>query len=426
VRLDEAPFDTLCALVDGRASGEFISASSSAEVHVYLQRGRVAWATDSEHPFAFTRYLQTSAGIDADGFRDILESCKRERRPLGETLVAWGLVTRQEIRAALRHQLELALAHLRDGSAAQTLFLDRTRQFAHYDDALTFALADILSTSTARSAPPSSRRGSRLLHAGTGAPPSARRLLESGVDILWTELFDGTTRVESEPEPATTPRFAPQVVEQTLLDGAELVIVWLPDGLLGGVSLSASRSLWCRLARDSTVGAAASALGAFGPASASPGESSEASPNGEPWTLCGEGDPALEEMRAFLDRAPEMLAAFVLNAQGGGRPCGVGRASLALDAALETASRRARVLTIERIFEDGVVRDADDGGVGFHFRSMVTAEPRVWCFGAELAAPSRRTVWALLDRRCSQGLGWAYLTSLSRSLLRVGTGGRRG
>ena len=120
MRFDQTPLRTLASLVSEQASGEFISASKGAEVHVYLQRGRIAWATDSGHPFAFTRYLQTSAAIDADGFRDILESCKREKRPFGETLVAWGLVTSNEIRAALHHQLELALASLRDGGPAQT------------------------------------------------------------------------------------------------------------------------------------------------------------------------------------------------------------------------------------------------------------------------------------------------------------------
>jgi hypothetical protein len=426
MRLDDVPLRALRALVDRKASGEFISASDVAEVHVYLQRGRIAWATDSEHPFAFTRYLQTSAGIDSEGFRDILESCKRERRPLGETLVAWGLVTRDEIRAALRHQLELALAHLRDGGAAQTVFLDRTRQFAQYDDGLTFSLEELLSSPSSAEAPPSSRRASRMPPPDDAAPASARKLLDSGDDILWTELFDGATRIESEPEPTAGPRFAAEVMQRTLLDGAELAIVWLPDGLLAGVALPASRSLWCRLAPDSTVGAAASALGVFGPAPRSPCESCPDCPSGEPWTLCAEGDPALDEMRAFLDRAPEMLAAFVVDTRDEAHPCGVGRAPLALDAALATVRRRARVLAIERVFEDGIVKNADAAGVGFHFRSMVTAEERVWCFGAELATASRRTVWVMVDRRCSQGLGWAYLTSLSRSLIRAGTGGRRG
>jgi hypothetical protein len=81
---------------------------------------------------------------------------------------------------------------------------------------------------------------------------------------------------------------------------------------------------------------------------------------------------------------------------------------------------------VDTVFRDGLVRNADASGVGFHFRSMVVAEPRLWCFGAELATPSRKTVWVLLDRGSSQGLGWAYLTSLSRSLLRVGAGGWHG
>ena len=48
-------------------------------------------------------------------------------------------------------------------------------------------------------------------------------------------------------------------------------------------------------------------------------------------------------------------------------------------------------------------------------RSMVTEEPDHWCFGAELDV-GQSTLWLFVERRESQGLGWAYLASLSRSL----------
>src|SRR3954463_14352099 len=57
---------SLTALVKSGASGELISASSALEVHVHLQLGRVAWATDSRHAFVFTRHLQEQARVTKD------------------------------------------------------------------------------------------------------------------------------------------------------------------------------------------------------------------------------------------------------------------------------------------------------------------------------------------------------------------------
>lgn len=78
------PLAILVELSEARMSGELICASDEAEVHVYLQHGRIAWATDSTHPFAFTRRLREITAIENDTLREILEACKRERRPLGQ------------------------------------------------------------------------------------------------------------------------------------------------------------------------------------------------------------------------------------------------------------------------------------------------------------------------------------------------------
>src|SRR5690242_4483859 len=91
--------------VKSGASGEFICASSALEVHVHLQLGRVAWATDSRHAFVFTRHLQEHAALTKEQFREVLEECRRNHLPLGETLVRWGLATLAQVRAALRHQI---------------------------------------------------------------------------------------------------------------------------------------------------------------------------------------------------------------------------------------------------------------------------------------------------------------------------------
>ncbi len=46
--------------------------------------------------------------------------------------------------------------------------------------------------------------------------------------------------------------------------------------------------------------------------------------------------------------------------------------------------------------------------------SLVSDERQAWCFGARLVGDGARSVW--LDRNGAQGLGWAYLAALTRSL----------
>ena len=140
---DSSPIGALLEHAARGVSGELIGVSDGVEVHVYLQRGRLAWATDSVHPLAFTRRLVATAKIDVETFREVLDACRREKRPLGETLMAWEVATKDEIRGALRHQIDTALSLLRTSEPMQTIFLARPTQFADYDTELTFTVEEL-------------------------------------------------------------------------------------------------------------------------------------------------------------------------------------------------------------------------------------------------------------------------------------------
>ena len=79
----------LVELVRGGASGELICASSALEVHVYLQLGRIAWATDSRHAFVFTRHLQEHAQVTKEQFREVLEGRDTRVADLEQPVFAW-------------------------------------------------------------------------------------------------------------------------------------------------------------------------------------------------------------------------------------------------------------------------------------------------------------------------------------------------
>lgn len=423
--LDERPLDTLRTIAERRGTGELICASPRAEVHVYLQNGRIAWATDSQHPFAFTRYLQKVADIDPDSFRDILDSCRREKRPLGETLVSWGVATWEDVRLALRHQIELALGVLACDGPNQTLFLDRTEQFAQYDSGLTFDIDGLLPDGAPRPSGATSRPSDAPSPVSAPVAQYARRLFDSVEGIVWAQLLEGTNVLDSAPEATASElrmpcggRFDDRISERTLLDGAELVVIRAPEGTLAGVTLSSHRSLWCRLTTDATVGAAVSALASYGASDASPSAFEISSGRGAPWVIGESETIATSELRDFLGRAPETLAALITELDDGPWSCGVG-AALPAEYALDLVRRRTHALAVPTVFEDQRSPDSVNADVGFRFRTMLARERRVWCFGAEIGTRRRRVLWLLLDRRSSQGLGWAYLTSLSRQLLHL-------
>lgn len=416
--------ETISELAARTVSGELICASDSAEVHVYFQRGRIAWATDSTRPLAFTRHLLETAQIDVEIFREILESCRREKRPLGETLIAWGVATREEVLLALRHQIQMALALVRDAQPMQTLFLNRSSQFSDYDAELTFSVDELLvARVSAPSAPP--RRPAAAVRAprDPSAESSAAMRLRASVDgVAWVETLDGTTLVEAVPEPQPTTRLPARLVEQTLLDGAELVALRMSKTTIGGVALGGTGSLWCLATNGVTVGAIVTALESLATeslerrvpstAGAVHGEAADRSC----WST-GDGEPpAMRALTEFVERAPELHAAFVTTQSGA--PYGVGRSTTRPEELASLIARRASALADRDVFDESAHADVDADGLSS--RRTMCAESDVCLFAAEIVTEGRsRFVWLVLARSCSKGLGWGYLTSLGRQIVRA-------
>lgn len=285
------------------ASGEFICASNAAEVHVYLQRGRIAWATDSEHRFAFASHLQEVAGIGAEEFRHVVEECRRDKLPLGETLVAWGLVSWEGVRRSLSHQIELALVLLARIDRAQAVFLERA--YGSYDERLTFDLCDFVS----------SERPSRTSLPATPPPMSDRPGLAQHVrrsidGVLWVEVFDGERIVEAEPE-LRGARLPVGLIKTTLLDGADFAAMRSARSSVVGVALSEIRSLWCRLSADSTFGSVVSAVASIASPIDRVIEPPPVRPDVIAWEV-GAHEPD-DAIGAFMNRAQDVLGAIVLD-----------------------------------------------------------------------------------------------------------------
>jgi len=402
----------LLSLASSAASGEYICVCPAAEIHVYVQRGRVAWATDSRHPFAFAAHLQQTAGIDTDTFRQVVEECRRDRLPLGETLVEWGLATREVVRNALVHQIELALELLASLDVGQTLFLPRG--YAAYSDELTFSIRDFLEPADAAAPRESTEQPQRAVRQSFAAQ------LRASVDGLsWVDVLEADALIDCEPR-VNSSRVPIELLRTTLLDGADFAAVRSTRSSLVGLSVTRSRSVWCRLTSESTFGAAVSAIWSLVGAAERTPERPPRRPEVMSWSIGVKGEtPYRTAIGGFLERAHDVLGAIVLPSDPSSGPlAGCGCSMLEPDRALEVVVRRARSLAHGALpITDDTERALDS--IGFSLRTMVSGEPKLWCFGAELAPDQGETLWLFLDRRNSQGLGWAYLGALTRTLSRT-------
>lgn len=397
------PYKALTELVAQSASGEFVCVAKPAEIHVFLQQGRVAWATDSSSQFAFSRWLLEHTSLTKEVFQEVLESCRRDRLPLGETLVEWRVATREDIKNALRFQISGALTSLQAADEGRTIFLERVREFASYDARLTFELDDLVS-------PPA--RESAVVH-GSGI---LDRLASEIPEASWLELLEGDTTIGQLP-PAKEPRVNHALVLSSVLDGAELVAFRSARGTMVGVALSDEHSAWCRLDPEvafagamTTICAAADVdIRTTPPLGFDPSETTY-----RPLYLAGEKEHprSVGTLQAFLGQAPEVLGAILAEQ---GDPVAV-----AIRRPWEPRTITGIVRRRAPLLEVNLSTVADDvaplEALGYRLRSLVTAERNLWCFGAELGNPRRQTLWLVLDRGTAQGLGWAYLTSLTRQI----------
>lgn len=377
---------------------------------MYLQAGRIAWATDSRHRFAFASHLQSIAHIEPDTLRQVVEECRRERLPLGETLVQWGLATWEAVRTALSHQISLAVSQLAQMETAQTLFLERT--FPPYDDRLTFQVSEFAP------APPASTEDASesgpAASSTTGTRGLARQLRASIEGLSWVEVLDGDRVIDGDPG-CPSSRVPVELVRTSVLDGCDFVAIRSARSSVVGLGVAARRSIWCRLSADSTFGSVVSAIWA---AAGVPCKSFTGGPphaGGAAWSLGAAGAAANETLRAFQQRAQEVLAAIVLDGTTLEPMAGSGSGPLAPERCLDLARRRLRSLAAETLpLTDPGEHELD--AIGFSMKTLVSGEDTLWCFGAELEHGA--SLWVFVDRRTSQGLGWAYLSALTRTLAR--------
>ncbi|HET9627396.1 MAG TPA: hypothetical protein VFP84_38825, partial [Kofleriaceae bacterium] len=110
--LERVPTSGCGALVRKRADGSLAGA-------LLVERGRVCWAMSQRYKIFLTDILvEEQDTLSLDQLNELFATCRRDRLPLGETLVARGLVSLPILhRALLRHTCEALDCLIRDEAA---------------------------------------------------------------------------------------------------------------------------------------------------------------------------------------------------------------------------------------------------------------------------------------------------------------------
>ncbi|MBX3184132.1 MAG: hypothetical protein KIT72_01305 [Polyangiaceae bacterium] len=381
------PLDDLNEVICSKRTGEFIFASGAVEIHVYLQNGRIAWATDSQRPLEFMRRLMQRENLDADSVRQVVDSCRRDRLPLGETLIAWGLCSLESVRDALHEQLSLSLVALSRQRAGSTLFLERP-QFRSYDERLTFEVSALLKSLTE---PPPPERGADGEPVETGVFPVQRPLLGTlSLDVQVAAAASSATFVVTAPPGAAVDARVPQVLQATLRGDVDFVALREDDGGVVGFLASDGSHVFVGYTSGLTYGRLLLALQPFIVPSAMEARVSvlpRCPPRGQI------EDALLARFEEVLDLGPGVLALAALSPSG------------------------ELIYSVERagIHPTWFAPVASDPALLEYLSSSMArlglGVGAYWMFGAALADGSGRSVWTLIERGAPQGLGWGALTS---------------
>jgi len=127
------------------ATGAFsITDADSLQGTVLIEDRRVCWAASSEMENRLTDLLraQGETPLSPEAFEEVYQECHHENLPLGETLVARGLVSSDGLRRALKQHAAEAIARLSGAaSLALTWSFHRARR---YDAQFTFGTSELL------------------------------------------------------------------------------------------------------------------------------------------------------------------------------------------------------------------------------------------------------------------------------------------
>lgn len=365
--------DRLVTLAFLGASGELVSTfqhdgSATGEVHVFLQRGRVAWVTSTARRGRLFAAL-SQLGIDRDVLQEVLAECQRTREPFGTTLVAWGLASLDDVRAALAEHAREAIEPLLGQPRARWVFLERTEAFESYDARLTFSLEELVPRL-------SSPRLTPHVPIQRGVDERIGRILPAGSKVI-VEPASGRTRLlgRMESDFVAVRSVASLVVGMTLEEGGA---VWIEAG--AGTTMVQVMKALTESVRSPVVG---------------PEPARAVGVTERPF------DPSDPDAAGILERWEEIEAVAIAPMSGPATAASRGGLS----------PQQLRLLA--RSFHP-LPRAEAWGLGGSEPCSIVLGRGNLWIFAVPVPA-HRYDLWLVTRRARPQALGWSILGALSRA-----------
>lgn len=406
-------FTQLADLIRREASGEFIAATRGCEIHLFLQQGRLAWGYSTRNRGTFRAYLESACGVTSSDFSEIIEACRRERAPLGETLVRLKLASTEQVSGALRQQIATAVQELAELGDVQAMFLARDAAWRDHNGTLTFTLDEVLEFAL----PP---RASAALDSAA----LARRVRKALPTLEWVAIADASAILHAEPpavrrakgpgpEPGASEAAA--LHRATIAQGAHLVFTRNGTTTVGVALADDASSLWGRLSRGTPLFEALATFSRLG-----------AKPPPAPRPLEGDArregptDAPFDASASSLLRDPAVSAILTVGDDGSPGPS-FARPTLQVDRLLPRLVLRSALLA--QISSDHPDHPDHPNPVTSPSpspvprwglpRDLSVADELGWWFGAPTG---HATTWILTSPSLSPGLGLAFLRTMTTGL----------
>lgn len=396
----EQPLFQLRELERVGATGELIAVVESIEVCVYVLRGRIAWAVSSDSAGTLIHHLRERCRIDRAELRRVLEECRNTQRPLGETLVARGLATREQVASALRQQIREVFGRLEGLTASRSLFVPRELR---YSEQLTFTLDEVSNQAVRLSARPDARSPQQIL----------KDLWASLASASWLEL-----RREGEVVAATgrpegrAPQHGAEELRALALDArlSRVVARSAHGSIIGQALHEPGMVAFCGIAHAENLGLASAVLRTHGPKDALSLTPTTVA-DYRTWSH-GAVDAPLGAVEAAFRELPELDAVFTTS----DRECawGIYRVHRSLKARTEPVQAWDALLdaSLQPCFPARPAWEAlESDGAALAFEHENGA-----FFGRRLEGKSGRGLWIVMRRGEARSLGWGVLRSFGTLL----------
>lgn len=129
------------ALADAEG-GEVIVRTGSHVGRMFLCREAIAWVTCDTVRTRLRDILEEDAHVERESLDAVVDECQHTRQNFGETLLAWGLLDEEMLRACLlKHNAMHFLGILGLGRHVESIFVPRAR---HYSGSLLFGYDELV------------------------------------------------------------------------------------------------------------------------------------------------------------------------------------------------------------------------------------------------------------------------------------------